>query len=368
MIKNTEKLEWAFKIILFILGFIIILRMVLTIIKPVSLAYDLNSTSGFYESIINKSNSSIEVTMSYSNKENKKGIFSIIFKYVTGIDIENPKTYISSQIPMLSLFDINTIAKSEDVPILVIPKDNESISNDDKLFEDEEKDFEKDDNSQDVPEKVVTPGNVAAPAKIKLTPSKPLVLIVHTHTTECYNPDNIDGGNYSTDFNKGVVKIGETLIKELESKYGIATIHDKTVHDNPVFYGAYTRSRPTIKNYLKKYPSLKVVIDLHRDGTKNKNVSTAIINGERYARVMFVIGSKNKNTSKSRAFANKINNIFNTYYPGLSRGLYFANNSVYNQDLTDKLILIELGSNKNNINEALKTVDIIAKMIALSLK
>lgn len=367
MIKNMERLEWVFKIIFCAAGFIILLKMFLIIIKPVSLAYDLNSSNEFYESIINKSNSSIEVTMNSGEKKKSNGIFTIVFKYVTGIDIENPKTYISSQIPLLSLFDINTIAKGEDTPIEVIPKDNdyEKVTpNDDKLFEDEE----KDDELPNVPEKVVTPGKITTPNKINLTPSKPLVLIVHTHTTECYNPDNIYGGNYSTDFNKGVVKIGETLKKELESKYGIATLHDKTVHDNPVYYGAYKRSRPIIQNYVKKYPSLKLVIDLHRDGITNKSTSTAIINGEKYSRVMFVIGLKNKNASKSKALANKINNIFNTYYPGLSRGLHFANNSVYNQDLTDKMILMEIGSNKNNINEALKTVDIIAKIIALSIK
>lgn len=367
MIKKMEKLEGVFKIVFCVAGFLILLKMSLTIIRPVLLVYDLSSANNFYESIINKSNSSIEVTMKSGEKENSNGIFSIIFKYVTGIDIENPQTYISSQIPMLGLFDISLIAKGEDAPILVIPKDNdyEKVNpGNDNLFEDEE----KDDESPNVPEKVVTPGNITTPNKINLTPSKPLVLIVHTHTTECYNPDNIYGGNYSTDFNKGVVKIGETIKNELEVKYGIATLHDKTVHDNPVFYGAYKRSRPTIQKYVNKYPSLKIVIDLHRDAAKNKNVSTAIINGQRYARVMFVIGLKNKNASKSKVLANKINNIFNTSYPGLSRGLYFAKNSVYNQDLTSKLVLIELGSNKNSIDEALKTADIIAKIITLSIK
>lgn len=388
--KKSDKVEWIAQIVFYALGLIILIKMVVTIIKPVSMVVDTKYNKGFYENILSKSTASFEVIGNSYEDDEKSDLFPMVFKYITGIDIGSPKTYIASQIPLLGLFDITAIASNEDGPVVVIPRegiDSENPPSSGKNTENNGQTVgEKGNNSSETPsqvgekgnnssgktpqvgEKVVTPGNIQNPSKRKLNASKPLVLIYHTHATEAYNPNNVRGGNSSEKLENGVVVAGEMLKKELESKYGIATIHDITIHDLPVREKGYARAKPTVKKYINKYPGLKIIIDLHRDDAKYPNQTTAIINNKRYARVMFVFGGKNKNLAKSKAFTANLNNYFDKYYPKLSRGFFYHNNSVFNQDLTDKLVILELGSIENSLDEALNTNEIIAKIIALSIK
>jgi stage II sporulation protein P len=95
------------------------------------------------------------------------------------------------------------------------------------------------------------------------------VLIVHTHGTESYS--NADATTYnkndstrSQNNQESVIKVGDEMRKELES-LGVNVIHDTTLHDIPSFNGSYTNSLKTINSYIKKYPTIKIVIDVHRD-------------------------------------------------------------------------------------------------------
>lgn len=365
--KNNSSIERIVQIVLYIFGLIILVKMIVTIVKPVSMVVDSEYNKGFYENILSKSTASFEVIGNGNeDEEEKSDLFPMVFKYITGIDIGNPKTYIASQIPLLSLFDLTTISSNEEGPVVVIPKEDIDTQNNGQT------DNKNGNNNTTTPSqsgtKVVDPVKVEDPNKKNLDASKPVVLIYHTHTIECYNPTDVDGGNYNEKLKDGVVEAGEALKMELQSKYGIAVIHDTTIHDKPKREEGYWRARPTVQKYIKKYPSLKIIIDLHRDNATNANQTTAIINNQRYARVMFVFGGKNKNLAKSEAFSRNLNNYFNKYYPKLSRGFFYRNNSVFNQDLTPKLVILELGSIKNSIDEAKRTTQIIAKVIALSMK
>ena len=104
----------------------------------------------------------------------------------------------------------------------------------------------------------------------QINSDSPLVLILHTHTTEAYN----DEGEYyesplsefarSHDENKNVIRIGQTIAKILNQN-GIPTIHVKSYHDDISYNDAYANSERTIKSYLEKYPTIKYVFDIHRD-------------------------------------------------------------------------------------------------------
>lgn len=378
--NNIYRDEMIGKIVFFIVGIYVMVKIFIPIIYPVSMASNINyNESGIYQRILDKSNAYIEAAMDNGDDdENKKELFSIIFKYLTNIDLSNPRTYITSQIPILQLIDITSIASDENGPVVVVPRtpedlnknnntsenppQNSSSNSNNGIKDNHDNTSSENSNNSNVGQEII-PGNIGTIKKMKLDPSKPLILIYHTHTTENYNPDNKPGENFTTDYNKGVCRVGEELKKELQNTYGIATIHDTTVHDIPKREGAYGKSRPTIEKYIKKYPSLKIIIDLHRDGDVGKDKATAIINDEKYARVMFVLGTKSRIHTKNEAFAKNINNMFEYLYPKFSKGLCFKK-AVYNQDLSSKIVLIEVGSNENSLDEAVRSVKIIGRVLA----
>jgi stage II sporulation protein P len=378
---KSNKDETLIKIVFFIIGLIMMFRILIPIIYPVSVATDTKIREiAFFQQILNKSNAAIESTQDTIEDEDKKDLFSIVFKYISGVDLSNPKSLIASQVPILGLLDIISMSENGDGPgpVVVVPKeeiDNNKEStenNPESGDESEENHIEPGEPSPGTGQpsgtpQVVTPGATQPVARKRLDQSKPLILIYHTHTTENYNAAGKKGENFSTNFNIGICKVGAELEKELESKYGIATIHDTTVHDVPRREGAYEKSRPTVQKYLKKYPSLQVVIDLHRDGDVGEK-GTAIINNERYARVAFVLGTGHKNYDKNAKLAQKLKDTFDLDYPGFSRGIIYASKNRYNQDLSAKIALIEVGSNNNSLQEAVNTSKLIAKVLAKNIK
>lgn len=200
---------------------------------------------------------------------------------------------------------------------------------------------------------------------IKLTKNgDPQILIMHTHTTECYLPEDRD---YYTDSDVtrtrdksyNVTAIGKLLADKLNSA-GFVTLHDTTEHDYPAYNGSYNRSGETVKEYLSKYPSIKIVIDLHRDslaGNGTDRVKPVIeINGKNAAQVMLVMGcgqtvANHENWEKNFTFAVKYQQTMEALYPGLARQLSLVS-SRYNQHLTTGSILLEVGTESNSLEEA----------------
>ncbi len=191
------------------------------------------------------------------------------------------------------------------------------------------------------------------------------VLLVHTHTTEGYADSDKDWYSKSTnprttDKSESVVAVADEIEKQLNAA-GIKTLHVTTYHDYPEYTGAYNRARETIKSYLKKYPSIEMVIDVHRDsmtqddGTKLK--PTVTINGKKAAQVMIISGCDNDgklNFSGWRdnlIIATQLQKQMADDYEGLARPLYFAPFR-FNMDLTPNSLLIEFGTDVNTLEEA----------------
>lgn len=209
---------------------------------------------------------------------------------------------------------------------------------------------------------------------------EPQVLIYHTHTSESYL--RYDTGYFyesyyprSSDKTENVCATGEELARQLE-KEGIKAIHDTTVHDDPSYSGAYDRSLATINKYLEKYPSIKIVLDIHRDGIgtdteKSKPVFT--YNGRQGAQVMILAGynydgsDEFKDWEYNLRFALRIQNIASKDYPNMMRPLYFAD-FMYNMNVNTGSLLIEVGSESNTVEEARYSAYLLAKAIAKSLK
>ncbi len=211
--------------------------------------------------------------------------------------------------------------------------------------------------------------------KIKKT-SEPEVLIVHTHATECYMEEKRDyytvgDATRTTDNNKNITHIGEIIAKKL-SDAGIGVIHDRTQHDYPSYTGSYSRSEKTIKEYLAKNPSIKIVLDIHRDSiTVNENDRTrpvAEIDGKRAAQVMLLMGSESgsvKNFPKWREnfrLGVKFQQTMEVMYPGLARPMVLAS-KLYNQNLTTGSMLLEVGTESNLTGEAEYTAELVGNAL-----
>lgn len=355
------RMEFFGQFIFMLVGLLILSKILISIYNPVSIAADLKHTQGnFYQQILNKSTASMDTVMNSYEDEDRKDLFSIVFKYLTNIDLSNPRTYITSQIPVLDLIDVTSLVANEEGPVVVTP-----TNTGDTTTKPDTDTPSTEPPKNDPPGSQVTPVDKPEPPKKTLDPSKPQVLIYHTHTTERYGA-NANGKYFDTDLNTTVAEVGEELKKELESKYGISVIHDMTIHDT-VRDSAYSKAAPTLSSYVKRYPNLKLIIDLHRDGTPSKTSVTAVMNNENYARTMFVIGNKNKSYKTNEALARKMNDIFNALYPGFSKGIIYKEGK-YNQQYSGKSVLIEVGSNQNSLDEAIKSSKLIARVVAETLK
>lgn len=215
--------------------------------------------------------------------------------------------------------------------------------------------------AEDEPEKAAVPVLDTEESK------KPLVLIYHTHATESYQPVSV--GNFHSVPEEGTVRqVGNELAKALEAK-GIPVIHDKTLHDNPSYNESYSRSIQTVKNYLAKNPSIKIVIDLHRDAASySGNVGkTTTVKGNKAATYSLVVGKGNANVDKLYLFANRINAEAEKLYPGLA-GRIIDKEYRFNQYVSDYCMLLEVGNNENTIDQVKLTGKYFADILEAYIK
>lgn len=216
---------------------------------------------------------------------------------------------------------------------------------------------------------------VQTPNKIDLVSGKPQILIYHTHGTESYEPEST--GNYHS-LNKqySVIAVGEKLKEELITK-GYNVIHNEDYHDYPSFNGSYKRSVVTATNILKKYSSIKVIFDIHRDGvdvnnetlkrqSRENNITT--INGEKVARFSIVVGPESPNRKEVEKFAQYITSISNKKYPGLAKKVIVKPYGKFNTFLSNNYALIEIGGNVTTIDESLRTTKYLSDVLDEALK
>ena len=156
------------------------------------------------------------------------------------------------------------------------------------------------------------------------------------------------------------------------SDNGINVIHDKTIHDYPSYNGSYANCRKTVESYLNKYPSIKIVLDVHRDaieredGTKVKLVTE--IDGEKAAQVMIVAGSdacglEHPDWRENLKFAMKLQRRVNLYYPDLMRPVDLREER-FNQDISVASVILEMGTNGNTLEEALVSAKCVGFALA----
>lgn len=208
-----------------------------------------------------------------------------------------------------------------------------------------------------------------------LSSLEPTVLILHTHASESYT--KLPGQDYdetaeyrtlNTDYN--MVALGDKLATLLEQA-GIRVLHDRRIHDYPSYNSAYSNSRKSAQDYLRQYPSIQVVLDLHRDAVLNSDGSqyapTVEINGKKVAQVMLVVGTNASGMHHPRweenlAAALKLQAMLEKAAAGITRPTILRAQR-FNHDLSDGAMIVEIGTAGNSFQEAMDAVPFLAEAL-----
>lgn len=217
---------------------------------------------------------------------------------------------------------------------------------------------------------------ITQPISFDLTADGPLVLIVHTHATEAYSC--ADGDYYTTDepyhtddvqFN--VVRVGQALTDRLNA-LGIETLHDTTLYDKEGYYDAYERTAEGISAYLAEYPSIQMVIDVHRDAIADENgdelAVMTTLDGQEAARLLLVMGTDtagltHPNWRENLSFAIQLQALCEKDAQGCFRQMSLRSER-YNEHLTPHSVLLEVGAAGNTLRQALRSVEFFAEELA----
>jgi len=204
------------------------------------------------------------------------------------------------------------------------------------------------------------------------TITEPLVYIYNTHQEEKYESVYLSEYNISS-----TVLIASKILKEYLEELGVGVVVEeenvtKKLHSLNWKYGSsYKVSRMFMESAYKDNPSLKYFIDLHRDSSKYDK-TTAEINGEKYARLLFVVGLDNSNYEPNLNLAEKLKIKIKDFNENLFRGIMKKSgkgvNGVYNQDFNPNTMLIEVGGQYNNISEVNNTLKVLASILSEYIK
>jgi stage II sporulation protein P len=208
----------------------------------------------------------------------------------------------------------------------------------------------------------------------------PHVLIVHTHGSESYFPDGKDtytptDVERTEDKRYNVIRVGDELEAVLK-KAGISVVHDRNIYDSPSYNGSYTRTLAAITEQMRKTPSIKAVIDIHRDAMTTKEGvkyrTIAEIDGKNAAQIMIVMGTgesglPHPNWAENLKLALRLQNRVQGKYPGLMRPVSLRKER-FNMHVTTGSMLIEVGTSANTLQEALHAIRLFGGELAEILK
>ena len=199
----------------------------------------------------------------------------------------------------------------------------------------------------------------------------PQILIYHTHSQEAF-ADSVPG-----DRGTSIVGVGDRLAEILRDQYGYNVLHHTEQYDT-VRDDAYAEALPAIEQLLAENPTIKVVIDLHRDSVAEGTRLAMDLDGRPTARFMFFNGLSrtrktgniaylyNENQDANLAFSFQMQLKAAEYYPGLTRKIYLKGYR-YNMHLRPQSLLIELGAQNNTVEEAMNACDPLAHILDMVL-
>jgi stage II sporulation protein P len=343
----------------------------------------------------------IGMEMPLMRQEERSSTFSqtnvahFLFRFVTGINLQDPRSLLAGAVPGMSYGDAILLNKGlatdptvypidsppsvsylqpapeDSLPVfhdLVI--DGEFVINDSSSTRSsnqqnqlnqgnqQNQTGQEDNNGQQEP-KLTTGG-------------KKKVFIYHSHNRESWLPElqhkGVKSANEAYDDEKNITLLGKRLAARLE-ELGIGAVSSEKDYPTEVpnynWNFSYKYSLDTVREAMAQHETLEYFFDIHRD-SQNRDLTTTTINGKTYAQVYFIVGNKNKNWKKNKDLAEKINKELDAKYPGLSRGVWAKSegHGEYNQSVSPNSILIEVGGPYNTLLESNRTIDILAGVIS----
>jgi len=255
---------------------------------------------------------------------------------------------------------------------ITIPKDNQEfleyvINNSDykKIFEAKEKNiFDKIFSMIiDIEEPKTLVNNYVYEEALTVNNNyNPNIYIFNSHPKEEYSNVSLEVSGIAPD----VIMASYLLKEKLEGLFlnpivEETNFYDYMVDNNLNGTNAYVIARPFVEEKLNTN-NFDLIIDVHRDSI-NKEKSTIEINGKNYAKILFVVGNSNKNYKENLKLANLLNNLIPEEYKKISRGVYLKPDCIFNQDLSSKMILLEIGGYQNTIDEVYNSIEIITNII-----
>jgi len=214
----------------------------------------------------------------------------------------------------------------------------------------------------------------------------PIIAIVHTHGSESFLPavealarardPGVDVSTleaFTDDTSTNMLRVGEELARYLSTTYGIPVVQSRRLHDaqaDGFRLGAYERSLETMTEILRRHPTVKVMIDLHRDAPP-RDKTTAIVKGVSTATIYTIVGTDrlldNPYWQANYDFARRLVATMEQDHPGLSRGI-LVRDERYNQHVMKRTILLEVGGQENTLEEVFAAVrdlgDVLDQIVA----
>ncbi len=312
-------------------------------------------------------------------------IFSILWNTVIRGDIRDPKTIMNYPMPYLEYSpELPDNDLGEAVEVASNYPDRNGIDRSSSPIDISRLDSEEG-KVQEVSEEIQIQidGIQTEDDPLEFTGDGPKILIYHSHSIEAFKQDprapykEASSEPFrSDDLKYTVIKAGSTLAQELTSR-GIAVLHDQSNHEKGNYNASYTRSLETLRERMSDHDSLQMFIDVHRNAYNknskiNSNDEVVIINGERVAKLMLVVGTgegivggfkEKPNWKENAKLSIKLTNKLNELYPGLAKPVLYRKGR-FNQHVSTNAILVESGSTHTTLAEVERAAIYLAEAIS----
>ncbi|MGG6447413.1 stage II sporulation protein P [Pseudobacillus badius] len=298
-------------------------------------------------------------------KKDQPSVISLGFELATSVNIGDVRSLVGNELPGFSIFKDEIIISGKGTNFATLPIESaapplEDTLNETEIAKDQIRELQDRGSSNRIKPSV---------------PQRKNFYIYHTHSWESYLPllgiegdPNVDK---AVDSKTNITIVGEMLGKEMEN-LGLGVTIDKTNMGEELRKKgwktprSYKVSRTLVQTAMSDNQDLHYFIDLHRDSLRKKN-TTVEINNKQYAKVVFVVGKNNPNYKENLEIAKSLHEILQDKYPHLSRGVIGKSgkgvDGVYNQDLSKRSILVEIGGVDNNMDELHNTTKAFADVI-----
>ncbi|MUK87072.1 stage II sporulation protein P [Ornithinibacillus sp. L9] len=300
-------------------------------------------------------------TESYPDDYSMPNISSTLLQVATSIKPQDPRSLLGNELPGFSIFDTKILIAGEGSDYTNMPVESspplEDVLEDRHAIIDEEDEDDKPEGEE--------------PSQVT---EEDVVFLYNTHNYESFLPHLPDVTDPDSAHHNevNITKVSDRLAQSLQS-YGIGTYVDKTDNMKLLdkkgweYWQSYQSSRDIVQEAFAANKGIQYVFDIHRDAL-DRSITTKEINGEPYARIYFLVGTNYESNEKNLTLANQLHNLMEEKYPGLSRGVKpqggAGNNGVYNQDLHENAILLEIGGVHNNLDELYRSADALAEVFS----